>query len=83
MHDHLDRFTDNGIYSGLLCNGCLKDYVILDFRMKPLSEHMPNGNKHLIHVHFSANFKTTHLSGSGIRNGGYSIALRGDAGLLK
>ena len=63
LQDHLDRFTESGIYSRLLCNECLKDYVILDFRIKPLVEYMPDGDKHLTHVHFNADFKTTHLSG--------------------
>ena len=78
LQDHLDRFTDSGIYSRLLRNECLKDYVILDFRMNSLSEHMFDGDKHLIHVYFSADFKTAYSSNSGIRNGGYSIAVRGD-----
>ena len=81
LQDHLDRFTESGMYFGLLRNGCLKDYVILDFRMNSLSEHMFDEDKHLIHVYFSADFKTTYFSDLGICNGSYSIAKRGDARL--
>ncbi|KAG0563070.1 hypothetical protein M758_8G001700 [Ceratodon purpureus] len=64
MKEHIERFEPDGIYSKLLEDKVVKDYVILDLRMKPFSQ--PIQSSHAVHVVFSDDFNmaTLHTLGS-------------------
>lgn len=59
LKEHIEIFGPGGIYNKLLRDKIIKDYVIMDLRVKPLPK--PSQCSHTVHVVFSNDFETATL----------------------
>ncbi|PYH88957.1 hypothetical protein BO71DRAFT_488349 [Aspergillus ellipticus CBS 707.79] len=61
IKQHMQRFKKKGQYFGLIENGSMEHFVVLDFTQAPQKKPHPEYRNNLYHIMFSEEFRRVHV----------------------